>query len=316
MTSKKQPRIEALTPEQIARMPQYVEEWTRIGLSTEPADRPRAEAAINAMYAQAGIAAPRIVWCSSPLAMGMTCAIVQKIGADKDIGKKVRASVWDSVGASVWASVGASVGASIYGQHDAGWLAFYSYFALECGLVEQTQKLRGLWELANSAGWALPHEKICWVSERHNVVKRDDRGRLHCENGPALSHVDGWAIHAWHGVRIPAEWIEDRKTLTAAVALKTENVEQRRAACEILGWASILQELDARTVDVDADPEIGTLLEVTLPDAGNERFLRVLCGTKREFALPVPREMKTALEANAWTFGFDKDSFVKPEVRT
>ena len=36
-------KIEKLTPEQIARFPEFVERWTNIGLSTAPADRPRAE---------------------------------------------------------------------------------------------------------------------------------------------------------------------------------------------------------------------------------------------------------------------------------
>jgi hypothetical protein len=77
-----------------------------------------------------------------------------------------------------------------------------------------------------------------------------------------------------------------------------------------------LKELDARTVDVDGDPEIGELLEVNLPDSGREKFLRVLCGTRREFALPVPNDMKTALEAQAWTWGMTPSEFIKPEIRT
>ena len=38
--------IEQLTPEQTARFPELIEKWIKIGLSTEPVDRPRAEAAI------------------------------------------------------------------------------------------------------------------------------------------------------------------------------------------------------------------------------------------------------------------------------
>ena len=94
------------------------------------------------------------------------------------------------------------------------------------------------------------------------------------------------------------------------------NIEQRRAACEIVGWARILKELDARTIDKDDDPKIGELLEVELPNSGTERFIRVQCGTGREFAIPVPRDCgDTALEANAWTYGLDSVDFV-PEVRT
>jgi hypothetical protein len=41
--------IEKLTDEQIARFPEFVERWTKIGLCTDPADRPRVEAAIREM---------------------------------------------------------------------------------------------------------------------------------------------------------------------------------------------------------------------------------------------------------------------------
>ena len=78
----------------------------------------------------------------------------------------------------------------------------------------------------------------------------------------------------------------------------------------------MLRELKAKTIEKDEDPTIGELVEVTI-EGGRERFLRVLCGTGREFALPVPPDMQTALQANAWTYGIDDAAkFVKPEVRT
>ena len=142
----------------------------------------------------------------------------------------------------------------------------------------------------------------------------DDQGRLHREDGPALYWRDT-KIFAWHGVVIPAEWITIRHYLSAATALTWENIEQRRAAIEIVGWDTILDKLDARVIDED-DPEIGTLIEANIPDIGRELFLRVRCGTGRSFALPVPPDMKTALQAQSWTWGIDHPSFQKPEVRT
>ena len=296
-------KIDRLTKEQEDRFQEFVAKWTDIGLSTDPADRPRAERAIAGMYAGSGLDMPRIVWCGSPLSQGLT-----------------RDSVWDSVGDSVAGSVRASVGDSVrdsvYGSHDAGWLSFYDFFRDAAGLVEQTEKLHGLMELAKSAGWALPHKNICWISERHSILRRDDRGLLHCEDGPACAYPDGWAIYAWHGTRVPSEWITDRAKLAPQTALKWPQIEQRRAACEILGWETILSQLNAKVIDDDGDPEIGVLVEVTIPDIGKEKFLRVRCGTGRSFALPVPPNMKTALEAQAWTWGLDKTSFLKPEVRT
>jgi len=77
MTKRKQ--IQALTVEQEARFAEFRERWTAIGLCTDPADRPRAEAAIVRMYAQASLAAPRIVWCGSPLSQGLTRATVAEL---------------------------------------------------------------------------------------------------------------------------------------------------------------------------------------------------------------------------------------------
>jgi hypothetical protein len=236
----------------------------------------------------------------------------------------VMASVWDSVRDSAWASVRdsvgdsvwASVGDSVYGQHDASWLAFHRFFSAECGLKKETAALHGLWELCQSAGWALPFDGFCFIADRHDICKLDANGRIHAEDGPAIHYPDGLAVYAWHGTRVPADWIEDRTSLTAKTALTWKNIEQRRAACEILGWKTILAELSANTIDRDEDPEIGELVEVDIPDFGRERFLRVMCGTKREFALPVPPTMKTALEANAWTYAIDANEFIKPEIRT
>jgi len=306
------------------------------------------------MYEGAGLKRPPIVWCSSPFAMALTMVCVPSVGASvrASVGDSVGASVWDSVGASVgasvwdsvgdsvrasvgasvwdsvrasvWDSVGASVGASVrasvwasgWGQHEAPWLGIYDFFREVCGLVAQTDKLEGLTELAKSAGWILPYDNICWVSERHSEVHTDEAKRVHCESGPAILYPDDWAIYAWHGVLVPKEWIEDRASVSAEIALKQENVELRRAACEIVGWERILQDLGAITIDRDPDPEIGELIEVNLPDAPNERFLRVLCGTGRRFAIPVPNEMQTALQANAWSYDIPANLLMRKENRT
>src|SRR6185295_7279682 len=111
-------KITKLTEAQIARFPEFVERWTKIGLCTDPADRPRAEAGVRMAYQAAGLEPPkRIVWCGSPLSQGLTRAIVLGV-ANGDVkieqpGDSVWDSVWASVGASVRDSVGDSVRASV-----------------------------------------------------------------------------------------------------------------------------------------------------------------------------------------------------------
>lgn len=172
-------------------------------------------------------------------------------------------------------------------------------------------------DAARHGGFRVMHEEFCIVSDFPKILKKDDENRPHCENGPSHEWRDGWKLYHWHGVRIPAEWIEQTSSLTAKIAITWENIEQRRAACEILGWAKVLESLEAETIDTDIDSQVGILLECDLPDSGKERFLRVVCGTGRVFVIPVPRACTTALEASAWTYGLEKAGreYI-PEVRT
>jgi len=205
----------------------------------------------------------------------------------------------------------------IYGAHDSSWLSFYSYFQEVCGL--DLSAINGLVEYAKEGGWAWVDKDEAIIQERPLLIKFDDQNRLHCEDGPAIEYMDGTVVYAWHGVRLDRSrwhWITDRKSLTAKEALKQDNLELRRVACEILGWVHILKELKSKVIDKDEDPMIGTLLQVNIPEVGKEKFLHVLCGTGREFAIPVPPDMKTALEANAWTFGIEPEQLRDLEVRT
>jgi hypothetical protein len=147
-------------------------------------------------------------------------------------------------------------------------------------------------------------------------IKLDENDRLHGETGPAVEYGDGTKIYVWHGVSVPGEWIENKESLDPKTAITWQNVEQRRAACEIIGWAKILEKLKSKVIDEDKNPHIGTLLEVNLPNMGKEKFLKVLCGTGRTFAIPVPPEMKTAVQANSWTYGFENGELADLTLRT
>ncbi len=171
-------------------------------------------------------------------------------------------------------------------------------------------------DCAIEGGFRMMHADFCMVSDRPLKISIDAENRPHCENGPSHLWRDGWALYHWHGVAIPEAWVTGNPP-SAAEALGWPNIEQRRAACELVGWVHILDQLQAKTIDQDGDPEIGSLLEVELPDAGRARFIYVQCGTGRRFALPVPLNMQTALQGNAWSYGLDGDMVnFKPEVRT
>ena len=199
------------------------------------------------------------------------------------------------------------------------WAAYDSYLT-GCrdvlGLRLPAHEAYTHWEQAAiNGGFRIMHEEFCMVSDFPAILRTDEQHRPHCADGPSHRWRDGWELYHWHGVRVPRHWIVDR-TLTAGEALAEENIERRRAAMEILGWSSVLDSLHAEVIDADPDPQIGTLLRVDLPDAPGSQFLRVRCATDRDFVLPVPETVRTALEANAWTYDLPPDLLRKIQTRT
>lgn len=309
--------------------------------------------AVHGMYAAAGRESPRVVFVPSPFvaafAGGFAAAIWYRRKTRAATRDATRAATWDATRPATRPATGdatrddlskwyvvpgdmralaAEIGVGDFGlrcaaqawrmwqggNQWAGYDAFLSFFQDVAGLTLDYSAYRHWRALAEHSGPRIVHDEFCIISDRPRVLRVDDQSRPHCEDGPFCRWSDGSALYSWRGVRVPAKWIMDEKP-TAREALTWPNIEERRAACEIVGWANVLDQLDAQVIDEDGDPQIGTLLRVTLPDVGTKQFLRVTCGTGRTFALPVPPDMETAIQANAWTYGLDAADF-KLEVRT
>jgi hypothetical protein len=217
--------------------------------------------------------------------------------------------------ASRWSAV--YQGGNMWGAYDSYLTAMRDVL----GLKLPAHKAYAYWEQAAiEGGFRVMHPEFCLVSDFPEVLRVDEQNRPHCADGPSHRWRDGWSLFYWHGVAVPAAWIIRKDILTAQIALSQENLELRRAACEILGWETILTQLKGRTIDRDADPQLGELVEVNLP--GTERgkirarYLRVRCGTGRKFAVCVPPEINTVLDAQAWMQGLNRSDFAIPEIRT
>lgn len=327
MTAKK--KIDSLTKEQEDQIPLFRDKWIQIGLSTEPLNLESAKkAAINA-YELAGLAPPKNFFTAkSPLdAINLITRLSSYktkeevfndpafVPSDPSKSKKQILAEMSFDPSSTPKSKSEILNEMSFGCHDANWLGFFEYFKDVVG-IDECKKAEGLIELAHHCGWVSFYEDTVVFQDRPCVIKMDENNRTHCETGPAIAYSDGLAVYVWHGVSIPSEWIEKKHELKPETALSWENIEQRRCACEILGWVKILDQLGGKVIDKDDDPEIGTLVEVNIPEIGKERFLRVLCGTKREFAFPVPPDTKTALDGNAWSYGLDGKDLLNLEVRT
>ena len=304
-------KLNRLTAEQEAILLAIRDKWLSIGLSTEPADRKRAEAGVALAYQAAGMKPPSLViWLRSPLEGAYGATLLKE--------DQVKDQVW----AQVKDQVRDQVGEAVFGGHDASWLGFYAAF--NCFGIEVANKLRGLQEVAQSCGWWWPFADAVILTERPNKILRDDQNRLHCETGPALSYPDGFSIYAWHGTRLPAEWVENRTTIDPAIILKAGNVEQRAAGAALIGWPRMLKVLKEKVVDDSGSPDIGQLIELTLPGLPEPgRFLKAVCPRNGIICEGVPYvsdidnlPINTALHAQAWRIGDPLSDYQHPPART
>lgn len=260
-----------LSPEQLLFIEEFKEEVREImfGGNTD-IEEEKLQRGVNIVYEEVGQSPPKIVITDSPKG---ALEYLESKGLDK--------------------------AAYLHGSLDLFWMAAYKLSEAFGQGNKNTKTLEALWDISTQCEWWWAFEGLCVVSRKCSQVMWDEYDCLHSSTGPAIRYIDGFSLYAWHGVDVPQRWIDEGPTVEEA--FNEENVEMRRVAFEILGWDKVLENLDTKILDEDKDPMIGSLLQVDLPGLGEEVFLKVKCGTGRDnIVLPVPPDMKSAKQANAW----------------
>ena len=188
---------------------------------------------------------------------------------------------------------------------------------------DQTEPLLGLWAIAKSAGWIVPHEHVCWISERPDTLCTDARGRLHCATGPALRYPDGWSVYAWKGADVPAWMIEHPEWITPKTIGNTFDPVLRNSMIDIMtperfiatGEPSCVVKDEAgalwRFVWRHSGVTIGSWCAVEVVNGTAEAD-----GTRKKYVLRVPAHVRSAREAVAWTYGLTEEQYAGLELRT
>lgn len=240
-----------LTAEEKEILEKFRQEWFEIGVCTDPADRPAAEAAIAGIYALLGKKKPVFVWVDGP-----------KAAIDYILSKSTL-------------DVHRALSACFWGQHEAGWVAYYLFPNLHLGVEykKEDKKQLELWaSVARSCMWWWPFENVCIISERLQEVHIEN-GVLHRDGGPAILCRDGWVVYELHNVAVP-EWLAVTKAedIDPRRIKDLRNAEVRREFVRKVGIDRICSALDAQVIDVLRDYE---LLELDL-DSGDGRRWRYL----------------------------------------
>jgi hypothetical protein len=204
------------------------------------------------------------------------------------------------------------------GNQWSGWVAYLSFFRHVVGLPIDYSKWDHYEKAAEHSGPRYIHAKFCIVSDRPEVLLVDEQNRPHCTTGPFCRWLDGSALYAVHGVRVPWTVIEHRDQLTVAQIDKEQNAEIRRVMMELYGEAKYLKDSGAMPIHSDS---FGVLFRKEIP--GDEPLVMVRVenstpepdGHRKTYMIRVPPTTETAHAAVAWTFGLDVADY-HPDVES
>jgi hypothetical protein len=207
--------------------------------------------------------------------------------------------------------------ASSFSLLSAPWLGAMDYLNEVAGLQRHTEPLSGLWTLARSASWIIPHTQVCWLMEKPELIRHDANGRLHAADGPALRYRDGCKVYAWKGILLPARIIEQRESIDVRSIELVTDPQIRRCMIDIMTPQRFIEQGGAYRVAQDESGilwrqrwrwEAWAAVEVVNgtpePDGSYKRYF-----------LQVPPTVRTPREAVAWTYGLSERHY-RPTVRT
>ncbi|MFJ9952398.1 DUF6745 domain-containing protein [Kitasatospora sp. NPDC091207] len=201
---------------------------------------------------------------------------------------------------------------AVRGQHDAPWFAALEAAGVLTGAPDGQAGADALADVGRGAGWWWPYEGVALVSERPVALHRDEAGRLDRADGPALEFADGFALHAWRGMPVPADFLSGLGGVTVERIRTEENAELRRVLLEHYGYERYLADSGAEPLHHDAT---GKLWRIQLPDDEPVVMVEVVNstaepdGTFRTYWLRVPPSIRTARAGVAWTFGIPEAEY-------
>lgn len=182
-------QITSLTKEQQEKIPEYLERFKKIGLSTDATDKQKAEAAVRRAYGYLNKENKshdpnnlEFVWADSP----MKGAILAAQNAKGDVNVTA-------------AEVQAQASLASYGSFEAYWASTYIFIAEQLDVTKD--------ELADIVLDVITHCGVYWtfddlvvMTPKPTTIQMKDQ-KLHCTDGPALLYPNGDGIYAVDGVR-------------------------------------------------------------------------------------------------------------------
>lgn len=199
-------KIETITDEQRAKMPEYVKKWITIGCNTDRLDPVRTKKTIDnyRKLIEKNVDVPLFI-LDNPLECWVACSLLLEHGVSFDNLQEELKGVFDGnpkkyvipTARLPWQS----------GSFFVSTFSFYDYMFEELGVdieAELYAKYK-VWESTSELGCIYPLDNFTIVSQKPTEIHLNENNVLHKDGGPALVYagMGDIKIYALNGVRVP-----------------------------------------------------------------------------------------------------------------
>ena len=175
--------IEKITKEQKAKIPEYLDQYLKIGLSTDPCNKAKAEKAVADSYKYQKKEVPRFVWMDSPEKGAILAAMLAK--GNRDVTME---------------EIKQQVSKASYGSFEAYWVSTYAFIAEQLP-VNKDELIDIAKEIVMNCGVYWTFEDVVILTEKPVAIHFDKDKKLHSSDGLALEYRDGSGVFAINGKR-------------------------------------------------------------------------------------------------------------------
>lgn len=249
MADKIKEKISELTPEQKAKMPEYVEKWIKIGNDTSRLNYDRTLDIIQNVQRHILNKEPTpVVIFNNPMEAWVACNYATHGHKVNELKKCVEEFF---TGKKPSWKLSQYVSPYLNGSFSAPTFAFYDFFKFELGVKFDAtdtpvagaptggtklsvDELYEIWKTTTELGLIYPIHDVkgtvqdmCIVSEKPSLVKLNEAGVIHCDGGPAIVYegYEDIKIYALNGVTVP-DWL----AITPAQKIPVERIHEIKNA--------------------------------------------------------------------------------------
>jgi hypothetical protein len=234
-----------------------------------------------------------------------------------NVGANVRDNVWANVRDNAWANARAATALDYLDFSDYGFTAWAEFFH-QCDF-EFTKSEAWIhfeeWRnaLEGNIFEVFTYEKVAFIVMPPSKIIKNEDGRLHNPQGPAVEFPDGYCQYYINGRCLPS-WIwGQRETITREMFLQEKNAEIRGGMYAVLGQKRVFDLIGAAEISRKYANDETYILYRTNEKIGEKywQWVGVKCpSTGTDYLLGVPESVTCPIEAVAGTWGLTASEYI------